>query len=66
MPLLSLQVLDDRQGGEHQMLTLSNFYARADRQTGELLVFYPRFFAKTFEGQERWTTPLSLLRVRID
>ncbi len=62
----SLQVLDDRQEGEHEMLTLSNFYARADRETGELLVFLPRFFSKTFEGQERWTAPLMLLRVVVE
>jgi hypothetical protein len=62
----SLQVLDDRQEGEHEMLTLSNFYARADRETGELLVFFPRFFAKTFEGQERWTAGLTLLRIAVE
>ena len=62
----SLHVLDDRQEGEHEMLTLSNFYARADRKTGELLVFLPRFFAKTFEGQERWTAPLMQLRVAVE
>lgn len=62
----SLQVLDDRQEGEHEMLTLSNFYAREDRETGELLVFLPRFFSKTFEGQERWTAPLMLLRVAVE
>ena len=48
------------------MLTLSNFYARADRQTGELLVFLPRFFAQTFDEADRWTTDLSLIRVGID
>ena len=40
------------------MLTLSNFYACADRQTGELLVFLPRFFAQTFDETDRWTTDL--------
>ncbi len=62
----SLQILDERQEGEHEMLTLSNFYARADRETGELLVFLPRFFAKTFAGQERWTTDLSSIRIAVE
>ncbi|MEE2628304.1 MAG: sialidase family protein [Candidatus Latescibacterota bacterium] len=62
----SLQPIDTRGEGEHEMLTLSNFYARADRQTGELLVFLPRFFAQTFDEADRWTTDLSLIRVGID
>ena len=54
----SLQPIDTRGEGEHEMLTLLNFYARADRQTGELLVFLPRFFAQTFDETDRWTTDL--------
>ena len=49
----SLQPIDTRGEGEHEMLTLSNFYACADRQTGELLVFLPRFFAQTFDETDR-------------
>ena len=61
----SVQAVDDRQADDDEMLTLSNFYARADRETGELLLHYPRFFARGYDGQERWTTDLSLTRVAI-
>ena len=62
----SVQTVDDRQADDDEMLTLSNFYARADRETGELLLHYPRFFARGYEGQRRWTTDLSLTRVGVD
>ena len=62
----SVQTVDDRQAGDDEMLTLSNFYARADRETGELLLHYPCFFARGYEGQRRWTTDLSLTRVGVD
>ena len=61
----SVQAVDDRQADDDQMLTLSNFYARDDRETGELLLHYPRLFARGYEAQERWTTDLSLTRVAI-
>ena len=61
----SVQAVDDRQADDDEMLTLSNFYARDDRETGELLLHYPRFFARGYEAQERWTTDLSLTRVAI-
>ena len=61
----SVHVIDDRQDDDDEMLTLSNFYAREDRETGELLLHYPRFFARGFAGQKRWTTDLSLTRVAV-
>ena len=60
-----MQAIDDRQGHDDEMLTLSNFYARVDRETGELLLHYPRFFARGYDRQQRWTTDLSLTRVAI-
>jgi hypothetical protein len=41
----SVAAIDDRREGEDDQLTLSNFYARQDRETGDLLLFLPRFFA---------------------
>ena len=61
----SVHVIDDRQADDDERLTLSNFYARADRETGELLLHYPRFFARGYDRQQRWTTDLSLMRVAI-
>ncbi len=62
----SVQTVDDLQADDDEMLTLSNCYARADRETGELLLHYPCFFARGYEGQRRWTTDLSLTRVGVD
>jgi len=63
----SVTVIDDRQPGESERLTLSNFYAREDRETGELLLFLPRFFAKDAapEGKGQWGTDLSLYRIEL-
>ncbi|MGI6081871.1 MAG: sialidase family protein [Limnochordia bacterium] len=41
----SLCVLDDRSPADHVNLTLSNFYAREDRVTGEIVIHCTRFFA---------------------
>ena len=41
----SIAVIDDRRDGENELLTLSNFYTREDRETGDLLLHMPRFFA---------------------
>lgn len=41
----SVLIVDDRRDGEHELLTLSNFYTRQDRETGDLLLHMPRFFA---------------------
>lgn len=64
----SVVAVDDRAEGESEKLTLSNFYARRDRETGELLVFLPRFFANAGDdgGRADFGTDLSLIRVAID
>ena len=36
--------IDDRREGENEQMTLSNFYTREDRDTGDLLLHMPRFF----------------------
>lgn len=62
----SVQVIDDRRPGESEMLTLSNFYAREDRQTGQLLLHLPRFGERGGEEAARWTTDLTLLRIAVE
>lgn len=60
--------VDDRAEGEDDKLTLSNFYAREDRETGHLLVFLPRFFAGGgwVRDAADFTADLMQLRIAID
>lgn len=41
----SLRVVDDRQPGENEILTMSNFFAREDRPTREIVLHMTRLFA---------------------
>jgi hypothetical protein len=41
----SVRVVDDREENEDRILTLSNFYAREDRRTGEIALHMTRLFA---------------------
>ena len=59
----SVAVIDARQEGEHELLTLSNFYAREDRETGDLLLHLPRFFAG--DPEAGFGSDLSLLRITV-
>ncbi len=63
----SVNIIDDRQPGESQYLTLSNFYVREDRETGELLLHMTRLFAQDFrrEGKTDWTADSLLYRIAL-
>ncbi|MBN1351521.1 exo-alpha-sialidase [candidate division KSB1 bacterium] len=63
----SVTIIDDRQPGESELLTLSNFYVRQDRETGDLLLHLPRFFSQTRDqaDQLRFTTDLYLYRIEL-
>ena len=61
----SVAPIDDRQPGESERLTLSNFHAREDRETGDLLVFLPRFFVRGGEGENRFTADLMQIRISL-
>ena len=63
----TVAVIDDRQADENERLTLSNFYVREDRETGELLLHLPRFFARhvSVDNQEQWTADLMLYRITL-
>jgi hypothetical protein len=41
----SIRTVDDRRPDEDEILTLSNFYAREDRETKEIVVHMTRLFA---------------------
>lgn len=61
----SVTILDDRQPGESVRMTLSNFHAREDRETGNLLVFLPRFFVDGDGGEHRFTADLSQITAQV-
>ena len=42
----TVTIIDDRQPGELERLTLSNFYAREERGSGDVLLYLPRYFAR--------------------
>ena len=48
----SVEIIDDRMDGESERLTLSNFYVRQERGTGDLLLYLPRAFSKDFRNAE--------------
>jgi hypothetical protein len=41
----TLRQIDTRQPGEHEILTLSNFYAHEDRESHEIVLYMTRLFA---------------------
>ena len=57
----SVAAVDVRGEGEDERLTLSNFYTREDRETGELLLHLPRFY-----GGGRRETDLLLYRIAVE
>lgn len=63
----SIIIIDDRESGEHERLTLSNFYVREDRITGDLLLHLPRFFATgdPQKSQKAWTADLMQYRISV-
>ena len=59
--------IDDRQPGESEHLTLSNFYVREDRETGDLMLHLTRFFAQDFTPgwPANWTSDALLYRLAV-
>jgi hypothetical protein len=58
--------IDDLQPDESPYLTLSNFYAREDRETGDLLLHMTRLFAQDFrvDGNTDWTADSLIYRIQ--
>ena len=52
----TLRVIDDRGPNETTQLQLSNFAAREDRETGEIVLHLCRFFEHTTGAQRDWTS----------
>lgn len=63
----TVSILDDRKAGESPYLTLSNFYAREDRETGDLLLHMTRLFAQDFrvDGITDWTADSLIYRIDV-
>jgi len=63
----SVTVIDDRRPDESEYLTLSNFYLREDRETGELLLHMTRLFAQDFRRNNKtdWTADALLYRIAL-
>ena len=63
-----VHVIDDRQPGESIHLTLSNFYAREDRESGHLLLHMTRLFAhdERRDGAIDWTADALQYRISLD
>lgn len=63
----TVSVIDDRQPGEAAALTLSNFSAREDRATGEVLLHMSRFFADPAKPHPtNWEAAALVYRIAID
>ncbi|OPZ86090.1 MAG: BNR/Asp-box repeat protein [bacterium ADurb.Bin429] len=59
----SVSIIDDRRPGEDEALTLSNFYAREDRENGELVLHLSRFFS---QAAGDWTADALLYRITLN
>ena len=57
----SLKVVDDRQPEDDELLTLSNFFAREDRETRQILVHMTRMFA----FKDGWVGDAQLYRITV-
>jgi hypothetical protein len=63
----TVAAMDDRRAGESPYLTLSNFYAREERTTGDILLYMTRLFAQDFRlgGQPEWTADALVYRLTL-
>jgi hypothetical protein len=61
----TVRVIDDRGPGDSEMLMLSNFSAREDRETGELVVNLSRLFQHSPPAPIDWTSDAYLYRVAV-
>ena len=62
----TVRVIDEREDGDSPLLALSNFSAREDRETSEIVVNMSRLFERSPPEPERdWTSDAYLYRVRV-
>jgi hypothetical protein len=58
--------IDTRQTSDSHLLTLSNFFAREDRETNEIVLHMTRSFADSEGEANNWTANADLYRITID
>ena len=62
----SITAIDDRREGEHESMHLSNFYAREDRATGDIILYCSRLFAnRKPDAPLDWTADALQYRISI-
>ncbi len=61
----SLRVIDVRRPGESTDLSLSNFSAREDRRTGEIILHLTRLFARSRGEARDWTADAEVYRISV-
>ena len=62
----TVSVIDERKDGDSPLLALSNFSAREDLETGEIVVNLSRLFERSPpESARDWTSDAYLYRVRV-
>ncbi|MDB6127873.1 MAG: hypothetical protein JWM35_1769 [Verrucomicrobia bacterium] len=61
----TLRIVDDRRPGESESLQLSNFAAREDRETGEIVVTLSRLFERTKGPTRDWTSDAYLYHIPV-
>ena len=62
----TVRVIDDRQPGDSPLLALSNFSAREDRATSEIVVNLTRLFERSPPEPNRdWTADAQLYRIPV-
>ena len=60
-------MIDDRQPGESEALTLSNFCVREDRENADLLLHMTRFFADPSKDEaQKWEADAFVYRIGIE
>ena len=61
----SVTTIDDRAPGDGELLALSNFHAREDRETGEIVLHMSRLGAKSTAKKADFTADAFLYRIAV-
>ena len=63
--------IDTRQPEDHSQMTLSNFYTREDRETGEIVIYVPtigrhhELSKNNLKGRREWTSDNTEYRIKV-
>lgn len=62
----TVRAIDDRGPRETELLQLSNFAAREDRETGEIVLNLSRLFERSVGAQRDWTSDSYVYRIAVE